>query len=330
MKTTRIEINKLVPHESAATKSRVDSLSKLDKIPPITVKAIPGTEYFYIIDGTNRAYVALKSGALDIEAIVATPDFSNRLNNIYNQKIIREPLSPLSSLCLEDSDIERQHRFFLDTEPFSNRPNIKTNRGTIIKLKVTTSYDNVEDTQFTLAQKGNIGGLILNPHDATYLFKNSFLNNKNILECWGDDTYEPETLPSYIEIGTNGKDYWAGGYVLRQAFRDVNSSYPFSVTKRGRVTAVNVFVIYPNGLVYEGPIEISNNTTMILWSEELICNLVDPSYTIGYSPSPHWWKNPTSLLINSTNISNGIIEDIYSCSSAHSCGSTCVGGGCLV
>ncbi|HHF3064260.1 TPA: hypothetical protein ACPJ09_000945 [Vibrio diabolicus] len=325
MKTTLIDINDLVAHESMATSSRVSKV-KGDDVSPIVVKPVMGTNKYYIVDGTNRAYKALLSKKGHLNTVVATPDSSARTRLIMNHRISVNSMTPLANLKLAHDDIERQHQFFLDTDSYSKRPVLNSNRGTMIKLKVTVAYDEKEDIQFTLSQKGDIGGLLLQPKKAVKLFNTDYISEDNIFSCWGDEKkYDASVLPSYIELGNDGSDCWAGGYALRQAFRDSSSSFDGSeVKQRGRVTAINVFVIYPNGLVFEGPINVNNETVMVLWSEHLVNKLADINISKNFSPSNFWWRNPTSLIVGERGL-------LFGCPTIeHSCGSTCVGGGCLV
>lgn len=84
--TTVVRLEDLVPHESAATQERMKRIGST-WIEPIIVKPIPNTTRYAIYQGHNRAKKAEQSGALDIEAVIGTPDHLRRNIDIYSMRI---------------------------------------------------------------------------------------------------------------------------------------------------------------------------------------------------------------------------------------------------
>ncbi len=317
-----IPIEKLVPHESSACETRVKVVpSHRDN--PIVVKPLDNGQ-FYIIDGTNRAYNALKNDEKEVSCVIATPDYSSRYTKIAELRNRKSEGFPLKSLGFVADDKARQHEFFLETDGFSPRPHVRSNQGTVVKAYFEIEYpDGTIDQQFSLPLKGNIGGVILNPSKAIEYFKKNEINESHLFNAWGDEkSYSPNVLPSYIELSNDGYDMWAAGFNYRQAFKVQEDPPQFDVSARGKVASISVFVLYPNGLTWEGKLPVNEETSMVIWSDILANKLADTNIKSGYVHSENWWENYTSLVFNKV-MARGCPRIL------HTCGSTCAGGGCL-
>lgn len=319
LKTEQIPIQKLITHESSGTSERLER-SSLEW--PVLVKPIPGEEMFYVLDGTNRVLRALSEGLETVCCVVGTPDFSNRRSRIVSLRKQKATEYPLDALALTENDIDRQHQFYLDTDGFSQRPTLNYHKGTVIKAYIKIRYGNLIDTQFCLPLKGGVGGLIWEPSQALKYFSDGSISESNLYACWGDDaSYDPCVLPSFVEIGHDGQEFRAGGFFFSQAFRhgprlDYTKS---QVTSRGLLDELSVFVLYPDGNVFEGSVDLGPDSCMILWSDRLVSRLKNEDYSTSFRKSPFWWQTPTSVVLSYAANCPQI---------THSCGSTCEGGGC--
>ena len=327
--SVKISLNKLVPHESAVTKPRVAKVS-LSKEFPIVVKPIYGTDYFYIYQGHNRAWKAASEGQTEIDALVGPPDFMDRRDAIVQKRIAKYPNHPLNSLSLVDDDIQRQDRFFQQTAGLAKSPQINLHRGTMVRLIVTLDLGTGETFEtVVLPQKGGWGGLILRPDLVSEYLHEDSVDMERISHAWGDHTYDPNVLPGYIEIGRDGRQCRGGGFVLDVSFYIQAQNQIPTAKDRPIVAGIRALVLYPDGNVWEGEINANQeNSIMILWEDTLIHSLRDQRMIESFFSSSNWWHTPTSMIVH--NAQPGKLQ-VGSCAPIeHSCGSTCVGGGCNI
>lgn len=312
----KLPVDKLALYESAAVKTRVSALP--EKTDPVLVKPLEKHGLYYVINGTNRVYRAQSQGTKEIECLVATPDYSKQTEQIVQSRLCGRVLA------LADSDIDRHHQFYLNTDRFSQRVTTKSDRGTVIRLIIEIEFGGKTiHSHFCLPLKGGLGGLIFDPIEFNRNVDPRFVQAQQLLDCWGDNTkYDARVLPSFLEISEDGSDVFAGGYLLRQASR--NEKYKdvekIRLESRGKVKSVTPFVLYPNGLVWEGKIDYKpDETYAIVWSEHLLDALNDPAARTGFSADIHWWKNPTSVVLNKDT------KEQWCTPIVHTCGPTCEG-----
>ncbi|MBX9877255.1 MAG: hypothetical protein K2Y22_02245 [Candidatus Obscuribacterales bacterium] len=294
-KLTQIQLNRLITHESSAVKSRIEALP--EKINPILVKPLQEGDLFYVINGTNRVCKAQQAGQKSISCIVATPDFSSRM-----EKIARARLGSDRTIPIAETDTDRQHQFYLDTDHFTSRVSTKSDRGTIVRAMLEIQIGDQIYSHFSLPLKGSLGGIVFDPTEFLKHCNAQFIDSDKLLSCWGDDNkYDPRVLPSYLEISDCASDISAGGFLLRQAFwkekyANLESNTPI---ERGQVQTVSLLVIYPNGLVWEGPINYKvGETYAVLWSDHLLRAMKDPNLIQQLTAEPHWWKKPPYIVLN--------------------------------
>lgn len=323
LRTELIPLDKIIPHESAATEIRTSRVPS-HKDYPVIVRKIENSEYYYLIQGHNRIYNALKARENKVTSLVATPSFNYRQEQIT---LLRKKQSekPIESLRLVKDDIERQNLFYSETEPYQIPISIATDKGTIIKIYFEIEFsEKIKMTYFLLPLKANLGGVIFNVDTALELFEDSFLNKDHIKKSWGlESEYDPSVLPSYIALGVNGCEYSPRGFYYDIAFCSAKIDWTYDIVNRGKVKSVRVIVLYPNGLIYEGPIEqYDDDSIAIIWSTKLALKLRDKEIFKRYQESTNWWKRPTSLILSNAKPPTG------GCRYTHGCGSTCEGGGC--
>lgn len=313
--TILLPVNKLVLKESAAVRTRVSALP--EKTNPVLVKPLQNGLY-YVLNGTNRVYRAQSQGTKEIECLIATPDFSRQIEQIVQSRVSGH------ALALAESDLDRHHLFYLDTDRYSQRVATNSNRGTVIRLVIEIEFDDKTiHSHFCVPLQSGLGGLVFDPIEFNRNINTKFVRAQQLLDCWGDDTkYDARVLPSFLELSEDGSDVMAGGYLLRQASRtekyeDVDK---LALKSRGKVKSVTPCVLYPNGLVWEGRIDYKPDETFaIVWSEHLLDALNDPTARTGFSPDIHWWKNPTSIVLNKDR------KEQWCTPIVHTCGPTCEG-----
>ncbi|MDI1232518.1 MAG: hypothetical protein PSU93_15405 [Methylobacter sp.] len=324
MKTTKILLSKLVPHESMATTPRLMKVRQYSQN-PIVVKPINDTDYFFVYQGHNRAKLALDSGAKEIEALIGTPDFLERNRNIHNARIRKDPAFPLRTIQIGADDQERKDAFYQDAAIYAKRPAINLHRGTMLFIIIGVEFDDEAVEYKCLPQKGGFGALVFDPVEAKSIFNDKLINMEKMDRAWGKDTdYDPSVLPAYIEVGNNGEEFRGGGFAHDVSFR-VNESDVFTAptaSKRPRAVSVMAHVIYPDGSYWVGKIgETIGDITVIVWSDELSYALLDREKANQFKGN--WWKTPTSLIFGKQMPGIGRLF-------LNACGSTCHGGGCLV
>ncbi len=321
----RIPLNKLVPHESAATRSRIDKLPKdLKLVDPIVVRPLLGSDYFHIYQGHNRAMAALDSGALDIQAYVAPPEFSQRNSAIAEYRINQNPGFPLKSLVIVDSDIDRQDLFYREMDRLSKRPTVNLHKGTVVLIEIDVLFDDEIRHFKSLPLKGGIGGIVFSVDAAEKLLEKNYLSR--VKQAFGDENeHHPLVLPSYVELFTNGKDARGGGFGWDVSFRweQTEDFTPPVTSKRPVLSQLTTTVIYPDGNVWRGVVgQGLKKISAIVWSEEVARQLV-PNRRKSFLRD-EWWLTPTSILIEDDQLTFCCAQD------SDACGSTCHGGGCLV
>lgn len=332
-----IYLSKLVPHESMAVRSRIDSVQNQEDF-PVVVRPIPKTDLFYIHQGHNRVMKALEEGKKKISVLVAPPSFVSGNVKISQDRIRINPSFPLQSMGIADSDIERQHQFYLDTDKYSRRLQFNTHKGTMIRLKVRISYGGQSLEHKVLPLKGRIGAIIFDPQSALSEFRKNAVVEDNVLAAWGDEQqYDWRVLPSFISLVEDGNECVGGGFLLNTSFwSDVSFLKTLPPKPQGRpiVEEVTGLVVYPDGNIWEGVITKGGECSMIIWSDKLIQSLADQDKIDDFYSSPHWWKTPTSMVFKQhlpilEPLTDPSEQKIRDCASIeHSCGSTCAGGGC--
>jgi len=270
---------------------------------PIIVKSIENTDYFSIVDGHNRAKLALDSGLNEIDAIISVPEFIQRNQEIYYQRLREDPKFPLNTLKVGENTKEALYAQQQDTAIYGSRPTLNTNRGTILSLTIGVKFDEEIVEYKCLPHLFGMGALVFDIEFAKSLFDKKYINIEKMQMAWGDDTnYDPSVLPSYVEIGNNGEEFRGGGFAHDVLFRNRNSdthTYP-KTTKRPKVVTIAVHVMYPDGSYWSGDIgnefyKDNQYFTAILWSDKLSLTLVD-KYKGNEFVGEHWWKIPTSLI----------------------------------
>jgi hypothetical protein len=335
MKTINVSLNQLVPHESSAVKSRIKRLSNaIDDHEPIVVKPITGTTFYSIYQGHNRAKRAFINGETSINAIVAPPDFLTRNDRIYQQRIREYPDFPLESLRISDGDNERKDWFYQETSFFQASPRLNTHRGTILMLEILVRFDDEEVAYKSLPLKGDLGALLLEPEYIDRVFCPSVFDKEHISQCWGSDKHhDPSVLPAYLELGSNTIDIRGGGYAHDISFKESSDSEDHrfalpAVSRRPKVVSVSSLVVYPAGNIWKGLISnCVDRLAAIIWSDKLALGLVDEKKRSSFAAA-NWWSAPTSLVFGFNDQSfESISKEIVT---QERCGSTCVGGGCLI
>lgn len=299
MQVKKIPLNQLIPHESAIIKSRVAKVSSPEGF-PIVVKPLDNTDYFYIYQGHHRAWNAASEGLTEIDALVAPPDFLDSRDATVQKQMARNPDFPLASLSLVDDDKERQRLFFRETYGLSKTPQINLHRGTMLRLVVTLSLSSGKTFQtVVLPQKEGCGGLILRPYLACKYFKEGCIDAERISRAWGDESYDPSVLPGYIEIGRDGRQCRGGGFVLDVSFYLQGEHTIQDVNERPIVSGMRGLVLYPDGNIWEGEINASEATSvMVLWDDALIHSLGDEKEIESFFSARSWWETPTTMIVH--------------------------------
>ena len=161
---------------------------------------------------------------------------------------------------------------------------LNTHRGTVVRA--TLKFENgVVDEINPLKQ--NIGGILFDKNSAEKI-----LTLKSVSSFKGESWCLLETDGS---IHGKSKEY----------------------VKNGKIKALTVFVIYPDGTVWEGKIGGTlKNVSLLAWSDGIIHALSDSSEILKFYKAS-WQETPTSIIVK------GKTLEINCSRIEHSCGKQC-------
>jgi hypothetical protein len=302
MKTQLIPLANLVAETTLITHEALSAAKAGNAVAPIVTPI--SADAYLVLDSVAKVAAQATHGTDLVECIVAPPMKGRRDRANYAS------LKDISAAPPTDSYKLVQRQSLSSSRLFEIKPSLNEIRGTVIKLYIDVRFGNTTITYFLNPLQHDIGALIFNPGEAINRFQSGSLDARAVMAAWGDDSYEPSTLPAAICIAEGGDECFGVGSrldkshmyrkaAITSAELELSSADlpPVDEQGRGIVESVSVLVLYPNGATFEGRTKVNSGSIVMLFSERLVSKLLEDEWRAGYFKES-WWDNPTSLIMN--------------------------------